>query len=271
MLASHRDWWLCGAAPMDAPRACMRVRSLRAMCSRPSRPWGHISPCVRAPCTIIQVSNIVVPETRTTACRYIDTVPTQQVCAPAWWCAGHDCLAHNGLNTVGFIHSCAAAGKSAALHDVQAPGAAAAPHRLPASQPAGTHGGGHAGPGLRVLSTHTHLSRKPGLPSHPPSPPQHGKPNFISRRRGSPFSHLLAWPTPHRHPPPAPPQCGKPNFFISHRWGSPFSHLLTALKKDIGDKEGNHADKPDVFVWLDVFAVNQHPGGSEGECTHTCA
>lgn len=30
-------------------------------------------------------------------------------------------------------------------------------------------------------------------------------------------------------------------------------------------QEGNHADKPDVFVWLDIFAVNQHPGKAQDD------
>ena len=32
-----------------------------------------------------------------------------------------------------------------------------------------------------------------------------------------------------------------------------------------GSQEGNNADKPNVFVWLDIFAVNQHPGKAQDD------
>ena len=39
----------------------------------------------------------------------------------------------------------------------------------------------------------------------------------------------------------------------SHVWSAPFLDLIDSLKEYIGKKP-----KEDVFVWIDIFAVNQH-------------
>jgi hypothetical protein len=45
-----------------------------------------------------------------------------------------------------------------------------------------------------------------------------------------------------------------PTYFASHVWSSPFVDLVQSLKYYI---DGEH-EKEEVFVWIDIFAVNQH-------------
>ena len=44
-----------------------------------------------------------------------------------------------------------------------------------------------------------------------------------------------------------------PTYFASHVWSAPFLDLIDSLREYIGDNV-----KQDVFVWIDIFAVNQH-------------
>ena len=46
---------------------------------------------------------------------------------------------------------------------------------------------------------------------------------------------------------------GSPVAFASHAWGNPFSQLVELLSEHYSD-----APPAEVFVWVDVFAVNQH-------------
>ncbi|GAX79018.1 hypothetical protein CEUSTIGMA_g6458.t1 [Chlamydomonas eustigma] len=54
-------------------------------------------------------------------------------------------------------------------------------------------------------------------------------------------------------------QCvGPPDFFISHRWGANFQTLLKSVKQHF--EEEDSALGKDICVWIDIFAINQHPG-----------
>ena len=61
---------------------------------------------------------------------------------------------------------------------------------------------------------------------------------------GQPYTALL--------PPSA---LGLPTHFISHAWGNPFGLLVAAARKFLSAARDQ---KP--FLWLDIFAVTQHPG-----------
>lgn len=52
---------------------------------------------------------------------------------------------------------------------------------------------------------------------------------------------------------------GRRFFFISHGWGRPFIELVEQLKAHF------KAHKEEVFVWLDIFAINQNEGASQGD------
>lgn len=57
---------------------------------------------------------------------------------------------------------------------------------------------------------------------------------------------------------------GPASIFISHRWQGSFSELITTLCKHL-----NFAEDPEaanIFVWLDVFAVNQNSGTLANKC-----
>jgi hypothetical protein len=53
---------------------------------------------------------------------------------------------------------------------------------------------------------------------------------------------------------------GKRYFFISHGWGRPFMELITQLRSHFKSDQAQ-----DVFVWLDIFAINQNEGSSQGD------
>ncbi|KAK3271472.1 hypothetical protein CYMTET_20179 [Cymbomonas tetramitiformis] len=58
---------------------------------------------------------------------------------------------------------------------------------------------------------------------------------------------------PYTHLPHVQAHCGRPTFFVSHVWSGSFSALVALLS---AATEGD--DPAQVFVWLDVFAVNQN-------------
>ncbi|GFR45284.1 hypothetical protein Agub_g6392, partial [Astrephomene gubernaculifera] len=47
----------------------------------------------------------------------------------------------------------------------------------------------------------------------------------------------------------------RPDYFISHKWDSPFHYLVRSVRDYLSG-----AVPGEVYVWLDIFAVNQHPG-----------
>jgi hypothetical protein len=66
---------------------------------------------------------------------------------------------------------------------------------------------------------------------------------------------------------------GRSFFFISHGWSRPFSELIEMLRKHFSPeqqrvwRQGQPILTPaQVFIWLDIFAINQHPGeGQRGD------
>ncbi|KAG1669586.1 hypothetical protein FOA52_006359 [Chlamydomonas sp. UWO 241] len=58
-----------------------------------------------------------------------------------------------------------------------------------------------------------------------------------------------------------PKDVGPPDFFISHRWGSKFETICTALFEHLSEEK----DDDTVCVWLDIFAINQHPGQEQAD------
>jgi WD40 repeat protein len=56
----------------------------------------------------------------------------------------------------------------------------------------------------------------------------------------------------------APSACGAPLAFVSHAFRNPLSLLLAALRDHFRD-----ALPEDVYVWLDIFAINQHNPGAD--------
>ena len=56
----------------------------------------------------------------------------------------------------------------------------------------------------------------------------------------------------------APSAFGPPHAFVSHAFRNPFSLLLAALREYF-----RAAVASEVFVWLDVFAINQHAPGAD--------
>lgn len=58
---------------------------------------------------------------------------------------------------------------------------------------------------------------------------------------------------PYTHLPHVQAHCGRPTFFVSHVWSGSFSALVALLS---AATEGD--DPAQVFVWLDLFAVNQN-------------
>jgi hypothetical protein len=61
-----------------------------------------------------------------------------------------------------------------------------------------------------------------------------------------------------------PETVGRPSVFLSHAWRNPFGLVVAAARKFVSNsaKRGRHTGghHPPVFLWLDVFAVSQHPG-----------
>ncbi len=52
-----------------------------------------------------------------------------------------------------------------------------------------------------------------------------------------------------------------PTYFASHVWSEPFLDLVDSLKYFI-EGNNNKGKKEEVFVWIDIFAVNQHAGST---------
>ncbi len=48
-----------------------------------------------------------------------------------------------------------------------------------------------------------------------------------------------------------------PIYFVSHVWSEPFLDMIESVKYHVNDPA------EDVFIWLDIFAVNQHRGTSD--------
>ena len=54
-----------------------------------------------------------------------------------------------------------------------------------------------------------------------------------------------------------PPECtGPPTYYVIHAWAAPFHAMLAVLLHNLDD-----AKDSEVFVWLDIFSINQHPAG----------
>ena len=59
-------------------------------------------------------------------------------------------------------------------------------------------------------------------------------------------------------------QVGSPSVFLSHAWCNPFGLVVAAARKYASDAakrkhKGGHRHQP-TYLWLDIFAVSQHPG-----------
>ncbi|GLI70609.1 hypothetical protein VaNZ11_015539, partial [Volvox africanus] len=52
----------------------------------------------------------------------------------------------------------------------------------------------------------------------------------------------------------------RPDYFISHKWDSPFHYLVRSVRDYLSG-----AVPGEVYVWLDIFAVNQHPGKEQDD------
>ena len=50
-----------------------------------------------------------------------------------------------------------------------------------------------------------------------------------------------------------------PTYFVSHTWGRPFLELINSLKSYIRLSQDDEQSK-NIFLWIDIFAVNQHEG-----------
>ena len=58
-----------------------------------------------------------------------------------------------------------------------------------------------------------------------------------------------------------PHQVALPNYFVSHVWSAPFLDLIESLKQYVDSTKRTK----DVFVWIDIFAVDQHrDSGTQG-------
>ena len=49
-------------------------------------------------------------------------------------------------------------------------------------------------------------------------------------------------------------EVSSPYYFASHVWGAPFLDLVDTLREFFKDSEC-----ASVFIWIDIFAINQHP------------
>src|SRR5690242_12131178 len=56
-----------------------------------------------------------------------------------------------------------------------------------------------------------------------------------------------------------PADVGKPTFFVSHRWGCKF-HFIYGLLEEFMTNQNPPLKEEETFFWIDIFAVNQHPG-----------
>ena len=48
---------------------------------------------------------------------------------------------------------------------------------------------------------------------------------------------------------------GRPTVFLSHAWTFSFTNVVEAVKRLV---ESQPADAPPVFVWFDVFSIDEH-------------
>ena len=65
---------------------------------------------------------------------------------------------------------------------------------------------------------------------------------------GKPYTSLLS-----------PASLGLPTHFISHAWQNPFGLVVAAARKFLS-AAGERTPGEQPYLWLDVFAVTQHPG-----------
>ncbi|KAG2484060.1 hypothetical protein HYH03_017080 [Edaphochlamys debaryana] len=52
----------------------------------------------------------------------------------------------------------------------------------------------------------------------------------------------------------------RPDYFISHKWDSPFHYMVRSVRD-----HPSGAVPSEVYVWVDIFAVNQHPGQEQDD------
>ena len=53
-----------------------------------------------------------------------------------------------------------------------------------------------------------------------------------------------------------------PTYFVSHVWASPFLELVSSLQSYLNLSETDRKSKY-IFLWIDIFAVNQHRESTE--------
>jgi hypothetical protein len=61
---------------------------------------------------------------------------------------------------------------------------------------------------------------------------------------------------------------GSPSIFLSHAWANPFGLVVAAARKYVSDEAKRKRKHTKVghshtFLWLDIFAVSQHPGAQQ--------
>ena len=55
-----------------------------------------------------------------------------------------------------------------------------------------------------------------------------------------------------------PSECvSTPTYFASHVWASPFLNLVESIRQHF-DYQGDEEECKSIFIWIDIFAVNQH-------------
>ena len=59
------------------------------------------------------------------------------------------------------------------------------------------------------------------------------------------------------------PACvSAPTYFVCHHWGSSFTDMIDSLESIIRLKENDEKSKT-TFLWIDIFAVNQHRSANQ--------
>ena len=97
------------------------------------------------------------------------------------------------------------------------------------------------------------------------------KPATQARQLSYVNHNLLAASPGGNNLPPARPECvssGRSFYFISHAWQRPFPELVEMLRQHFSEEQqrvwrpAGQAPLPpsQVFVWLDILAMNQHSG-----------
>lgn len=57
---------------------------------------------------------------------------------------------------------------------------------------------------------------------------------------------------------------GRPSYFISHTWSRPIQQLLQLLTAHFGVSDPSEPAAASAIIWLDIFAINQHPYEDRG-------